>query len=120
MLVMADRLDATVRRNADTMYRSADDFLADLRIVQRSLADAGAPRAAYGPCKRSIWQVETFRFHMVEMEFRQHSLVHTRALADVREHGRHGDLAPMTREVLDTFRAIGSIQKRYGEKMAHR
>ena len=120
MLVMADRLDATVRRNADTMYRSADDFLADLRIVQRSLAEAGAPRAAYGPVQTLIWQVETFGFHMVEMEFRQHSLVHTRALADIHEHGRHGDLQPMTREVLDTFRAIGSIQKRYGEKMAHR
>lgn len=26
----------------------------------------------------------------------------------------------MTREVLDTFRAIGSIQRRYGKKMAHR
>ena len=26
----------------------------------------------------------------------------------------------MTREVIDTFRAIGSIQKRYGKKMAHR
>ena len=46
MLVMADRLDATVRRNADTMYRSADDLLADLRVVQRSLAQAGAVRAA--------------------------------------------------------------------------
>ena len=70
-----------------------------------------------------IWQVETFGFHMVEMEFRQHSLVHTRALADIREHGLHGEngpLDPMTREVLDTFRAIGSIQKRYGEKMARR
>ena len=120
MLVMADRLDATVRRNADTMYRTSDDFLADLRVVQRSLAAAGAPRAAYGPVQTLIWQVETFGFHMVEMEFRQHSLVHERALADIREHGIHGELAPMTREVLDTFRAIGSIQKRYGEKMAHR
>ena len=120
MLVMADRLDATVRRNADTMYRSADEFLADLRVVQRSLAEAGAVRAAYGPVQTLIWQVETFGFHMVEMEFRQHSLVHTRALDDIREHGLHGELAPMTREVLDTFRAIGSIQKRYGEKMARR
>ena len=123
MLVMADRLDATIRRNADTMYRSAEEFLADLRVVQRSLAAAGAVRAAYGPVQTLIWQVETFGFHMVEMEFRQHSVVHERALADIREHGLHGErgeLAPMTREVLDTFRAIGSIQKRYGEKMARR
>ncbi len=123
MLVMADRLNATVRRNADTMYRCAEDFIADLRVVQRSLAQAGAVRAAYGPVQTLIWQVESFGFHMVEMEFRQHSLVHTRALEDIRAHGLNGErgqLDPMTREVLDTFRAIGSIQKRYGEKMAHR
>ncbi len=120
MLVMAARLDATVTRNADTMYHTAEEFLEDLRIVQRSLAAAGARRAAYGPVQTLIWQVETFGFHMVEMEFRQHSVVHSRALADIREHGVHGDLAPMTREVLDTFRAIGSIQKRFGQKMARR
>ena len=123
MLVMADRLKATVGRNADTMYRSCDDFLADLRVVQRSLAQAGATRAAYGPVQTLIWQAETFGFHMVEMEFRQHSVVHARALADIREHGRNGErgpLDPMTREVLDTFRALGSIQRRYGTKMARR
>ena len=120
MLVMAARLDATVTRNADTMYRTCDEFLADLRVVQRSLAAAGAVRAAYGPVQTLIWQAETFGFHMVEMEFRQHSVVHSRALADIRENGIHGELAPMTREVLDTFRAIGSIQKRYGQKMARR
>ncbi|WP_410054791.1 phosphoenolpyruvate carboxylase [Olsenella uli] len=123
MLVMADRLRATVLRNADTRYRSSDDFLADLRVVQRSLAEGGAPRAAYGPVQTLIWQTESFGFHMVEMEFRQHSLVHSRALADIHEHGRNGErgaLQPMTREVLDTFRALGSIQKRYGIKMARR
>ena len=120
MLVMASRLDATVGRNADTMYNSCDEFLDDLRVVQRSLAEAGAVRAAYGPVQTLIWQAESFGFHMVEMEFRQHSVVHARALEDIREHGIHGELQPMTREVLDTFRAIGSIQKRFGEKMAHR
>lgn len=120
MLVMADRLDGTVARDADVLYTLADELLDDLRVVQRSLAAAGAERAAYGPVQTLIWQVESFGFHMVEMEFRQHSLVHTRALADIREHGIHGDLAPMTREVLDTFRAISSIQKRYAPKMAHR
>ncbi len=57
------------------------------------------------------------------MEFRQHSVVHARALADIREHGRwgeRGELAPMTREVLDTFRAIAWIQRRCGVKAARR
>lgn len=120
MLVMAARLEGTAARNADIMYRSPDELVADLRIVQDSLAAAGAARAAYGPVQTLIWQVETFGLHLVEMEFRQHSVVHERALADIREHGVHGKLDPMTREVLDTFRAIGAIQKRYGEKMARR
>ncbi len=120
MLVMAARLEGTAARNVDIMYRTPDELLADLRTVQESLAAAGAVRAAYGPVQTLVWQVETFGFHLVEMEFRQHSVVHARALADIRAQGVHGRLDPMTREVLDTFRAIGSIQKRYGQKMAHR
>ena len=120
MLVMADRLRYTIERDADLMYHSCDDFIADLQVVQRSLAEAGAKRSAYGPLQDLIWQAQTFGFHMVEMEFRQHSVVHARALKDIHENGIHGDLQPMTREVIDTFRAIGSIQKRYGKKMAHR
>ncbi len=121
--VMSGRLSATVERNADCMYASPEEFLADLRVVQSSLAQAGARREAYGPVQTLIWQVETFGFHMVEMEFRQHSVVHTRALADIAEHGLHGErgkLDPMTVEVLDTFRALGSIQKRGGLRAARR
>lgn len=123
MLVMADRLHYTIERDTDLMYHSCEDFIAELKIVQRSLADGGDPRAAYGPLQDLIWQAETFGFHMVEMEFRQHSLVHARALEDIREHGLHGErgpLQPMTQEVLDTFRALGSIQKRNGMKAAGR
>ncbi|KAB5912357.1 phosphoenolpyruvate carboxylase [Bifidobacterium adolescentis] len=123
MLVMADRLKATVDRDADLMYRSCEDYIADLKTVQRSLAEANAKRSAYGPLQDLIWQAETFGFHMVEMEFRQHSVVHSRALEDIREHGLHGErgeLQPMTHEVLDTFRALGSIQKRNGIKAARR
>lgn len=123
MLVMAERLRATVERTADVMYACAEDFIADLRVVQSSLARAGAVRAAYGPVQRLIWQAQTFGFHLVEMEFRQHSLVHSRALADIEEHGRwgeRGELAPMTREVLDTFRAIAQIQRRNGVDAARR
>ena len=123
MLVIADRLHYTEARDADLMYHSCDDFISDLQVVQRSLADAGAVRHAYGPLQDLIWQAQTFGFHLVEMEFRQHSLVHARALEDIREHGLHGErgeLQPMTHEVLDTFRALGSIQKRNGIKAARR
>ena len=123
MLVMADRLKATIDRDADLMYRSCEDYIADLKTVQRSLAEANAKRSAYGPLQDLIWQAETFGFHMVEMEFRQHSVVHSRALEDIREHGLYGErgeLQPMTHEVLDTFRALGSIQKRNGIKAARR
>ena len=123
MLVMADRLRYTIERDADLMYHSCDDFIADLQVVQRSLAEAGAKRSAYGPLQDLIWQAQTFGFHMVEMEFRQHSVVHARALEDIREHGLHGErgeLQPMTHEVLDTFRALGAIQKRNGIKAARR
>ena len=120
MLVMANRLEATIARTADIMYANADELLRDLRVVQDSLARAGAVREAYGPLQRLIWQVETFGFHMVEMEFRQHSLVHMRALEDLHAHGRDGELDAMTREVLETFRAIGNIQRRNGVKAARR
>lgn len=123
VLVIADRLQATIQRDADLMYADCEDFIADLRVVQNSLAKAGAVRQAYGPLQDLIWQAQTFGFHMVEMEFRQHSLVHARALEDIREHGLHGErgeLQPMTHEVLDTFRALGAIQKRNGQKAARR
>ena len=101
MLVMADRLKATIDRDADLMYHSYEDYIADLKTVQRSLAEANAKRSAYGPLQDLIWQAETFGFHMVEMEFRQHSVVHSRALEDIREHGLHGErgeLQPMPSE----------------------
>ena len=123
MLVMADRLKATIDRDADLMYHSCEDYIADLKTVQRSLAEANAKRSAYGPLQDLIWQAETFGFHMVEMEFRQHSVVHSRAREDIRAdglHGERGELQPMTHEVLDTFRALGSIQKRNGIKAARR
>ena len=114
MLMMSFRLDATIARTADLMYPNADAFVSDLLVVQDSLARAGCVRAAYGPMQDLLWKVKSFGFSLVEMEVRQHSLVHARALADLEEHGRYGNLDDMTHEVLETFRAIGTIQRRNG------
>ncbi|WP_425467248.1 phosphoenolpyruvate carboxylase [Rarobacter incanus] len=120
LLVISERIAATRRRDADLAYASAEQLEADLRVVQDSLIAAGAPRAAYGGLQNLIWQVQTFGFHLVELEVRQHSQVHEEALADIAENGLDGDLKERTVEVLDTYRAIGAIQKRYGVRAVRR
>ncbi len=120
MYAISSRVRATIARSADYMYASSEELVSDLRVVQSSLAEAGAAREAYGPVQRLIWQVETFGFGMVEMEIRQHSVVHARALEDLRQNGPDGQLQPMTKEVLATLRAMSFIQKRNGRDAARR
>lgn len=120
LLGIVERIAATRRRDADLAYANADELEADLRIVQDSLQAAGARRAAYGDLQRLLWQVQTFGFHLAELEVRQHSQVHAAALADIEANGVDGDLQPMTVEVLDTFRALGTVQRRFGVAAARR
>ncbi|WP_425498989.1 phosphoenolpyruvate carboxylase [Oerskovia flava] len=120
MLVVAERIAATRARDADLAYVGPEQLEADLRVVQDSLLAAGAQRAAYGDVQQLVWQVETFGFHLAELEVRQHSQVHAAALAEIAEKGVHGELSERTREVLDTFRALGSVQQRYGHRAARR
>ena len=111
LLYLARRLEATRLRHADLAYPGAADFLADLRLVQDSLAAAGATRQAFGELQQLIWQAETFGFHLASLEIRQHSAVHARALREITEGGT---LSAQTAEVLATFRAAGWIQDRFG------
>jgi phosphoenolpyruvate carboxylase len=118
--MVAERLAATRRRDADLSYAGPEEVLADLDVVQRSLEAAGATRVAFGDLQKLIWQVQTFGFHLAELEVRQHSQVHAAALADIEAKGLDGDLEPRTVEVLDTYRAIGAVQRRYGVAAARR
>ncbi len=120
LLVVIERISATRRRDADLAYADASELEADLRTVQASLVAAGAARAAYGDLQRLLWQVQSFGFHLGELELRQHSQVHAAALADIEANGVDGDLQPMTVEVLDTFRALGTVQRRFGVVAARR
>jgi phosphoenolpyruvate carboxylase len=117
LLVIAERIVATRRRDADLAYSKPEELLADLRIIQNSLRAAGAQRSANGELQNLIWQVQTFGFHLAELEVRQHSKVHREAIAEVRAGG---ELTPMTAEVLDVFRTISSLQRRYGVSAARR
>ena len=83
LLHAAVRIQATRRGELDRAYRGPDELLTDLRLVQQSLAGAGAGRAAYGELQNLIWQVETFGFHLAELEIRQHSSAHTEVLREL-------------------------------------
>ncbi|WP_393916646.1 phosphoenolpyruvate carboxylase [Halostreptopolyspora alba] len=111
LLFATQRIRATRERDADLAYPGPEALLADLRTVQESLWAAGAHRQANGELQHLIWQVETFGFHLAELEIRQHSDVHARALQEVRAGGQ---LSEMTEEVLATLRVVSWIQERFG------
>ncbi|HIW99168.1 MAG TPA: phosphoenolpyruvate carboxylase [Candidatus Nesterenkonia stercoripullorum] len=113
LLAASIRLEATRNRHADIAYAGPEQVLQDLRTVQGSLAAGGAPRAAYGALQDLIWQVETFGFHLAELEVRQHSKVHSQTLAWLEDPDVEAPAVP-GEEVLDTFRAIAAIQSRSG------
>jgi phosphoenolpyruvate carboxylase len=117
LLFAAARLDATRNDESQLAYSSPEEFLADLRTVQASLRSAGAHRTANGELQHLIWQTETFGFHLAELEVRQHSEVHRRALAEIHAGG---ELSPMTEEVLAVFRTIADLQRRFGTRAARR
>ncbi|MGW4421470.1 phosphoenolpyruvate carboxylase [Streptosporangium sp. NPDC004631] len=110
LLFVAARIGATRQRGLDLAYRSPGELLADLRIAQASLVAGKAPRQAYGELQHLIWQVETFGFHLAELEVRQHSQVHAEALAELAA----GRSSERTDEVLATIRTIAWIQERFG------
>ena len=116
MLLVARRIAATRARDADHAYSDPDELLAELRIVQESLVAAAAPRQAYGTLQQLIWQVQSFGFHLTELEVRQHSSVHARVLAELEA----GQTSELSTEVLDVFRAVAFVQKRFGPRAAGR
>jgi phosphoenolpyruvate carboxylase len=145
LLLAAERLAATRaallgapgRGGPGRGYRDAGEFLAEVRLVQASLAEAGAARLAYGELQHLAWQAETFGFHLASLEVRQHGAVHAEALAELAPEAA-GDAAALdrlatdgwtadpaaageaTREVLETLRVMAELQARFGPDACRR
>jgi phosphoenolpyruvate carboxylase len=104
-------------------YATAADLETELTEIADSLVAEGLERVAWGEVAELRWQVGTFRFHLAELEVRQHSAVHTAALTAIRD-GRPPETevsAGVTvGEVLATFRAIADAQARFGVQACHR
>jgi phosphoenolpyruvate carboxylase len=120
LLYAAQRLRATRLGEADRpglAYAGPDEFIADLRLVQGALTQAGAARQAFGELQHLLWQAETFGFHLAELEVRQHSAVHARVLAEMRSGGA---LSAQASEAVATFQAMAWIQGRFGARACRR
>jgi phosphoenolpyruvate carboxylase len=107
----------------DRGYATPAALLADLRMLQQALAEGAAGRVAWGGVQDLVWQVETFGFHLAELEVRQHAEVHEAALALLRAGaGGEAEAAPgvSVAEVLDTLRVIAELQSSFGEEACRR
>ena len=106
-------------------YASPEQLAREVEELQEALAADGLPRVAYGELQEFRWQVETFGFHLASLEVRQHSAVHRAALDILRRDSEPDwatELSPGVDlgEVLATFRAMASIQARFGDRACRR
>jgi phosphoenolpyruvate carboxylase len=104
-------------------YETAAEVDAELAEIQDALVADGLGRVAWGEVQDFRWQVVTFGFHLAALEVRQHSAVHAAALAALgRVPAATADAAPgvPVGEVADTFRAIATLQGRFGPSAVDR
>jgi phosphoenolpyruvate carboxylase len=131
---------------AKAKYNSADEFTADLLVLDRSLRNHYANYVADTFIKKLIRQVELFGFHTAALDVRQHSKEHENAMTEVLAKmgitPNYAELAEeakiqlltdvlndprpitspylsyteMTKEVVDVFHTIKAAQKEFGLK----
>ncbi|HBK57007.1 MAG TPA: phosphoenolpyruvate carboxylase [Xanthomonadales bacterium] len=81
LTLMSARLRASMRVDDDTGYATPDEFLADLRLIERSLCDHRGEHAGVFALRRLIRRVRCFGFHLATLDLRQESRQHDAALA---------------------------------------
>jgi len=74
------RLHATLGEQADA-YASADAFIDDIALVEKSLLGHGGAHAGAFAVRRLLWRARTFGFHLARLDVRQDARVHDEALS---------------------------------------
>ena len=64
-------------------YKSEDELLHDLKIIQKSLVGHNDKASANGPLKDLIRLVESFGFYLLKLDIRQESTRHSDAVANI-------------------------------------
>jgi phosphoenolpyruvate carboxylase len=145
---MGARIDATRRlvasrdagrvRQERAAYPDVAAFERDLTLVRDYLVGAGAIQACHTTLDPFIAGVRAHGFHGFMMDVRDHADVHAAAISEIMSKGQGGStegnrlraallgkrgrkaaaLSDETRQVIDTFRAIATIQDEAGEPAA--
>jgi phosphoenolpyruvate carboxylase len=134
------RLQAALERR-ERGYPDARGYLADLELIDRTLAAPGLEPLRSGRLAEARRRAEVFGFHLATMDLRQHSAVHERAVAELLAAGGVDDyerrdeparvallaglleradvgaprertrLSAATRELLDTLDVVGRARR---------
>ena len=131
--------DAGRPRRERAAYPDATAFEADLQLIRDVLLRAGAEQACRTAFDPLLAIVRAHGFHGLMMDVRDHADVHTAAVSEILRKGKKGaDVAKLrailtgkskslirtrklsadTKRVIDTFRAIQTIQDEAGESAA--
>ena len=83
--IFKEKVDNVMKISRDTTiaYRSAQELLNDLMLVQNSLLADGEQNVAQGQLAALIRRVQVFGFHFAALDVRQHSERHASALAEL-------------------------------------
>ncbi|MFZ7096138.1 phosphoenolpyruvate carboxylase [Luteimonas dalianensis] len=133
LVLMSARLDP----DADNAYAGVDDFLADLELIDASLAAHRGDRAGGHALRRLLRRVRSFGFHMAALDLRQDSAAHDAALGALEGDAGWGERpleqrlerlhaliqtprperpdADAAASSLEVFRTVKSARARYGD-----
>jgi len=131
--------DAGRPRREPAAYPNVEAFEADLLLIRDALLSAGAEQACRTAFDPLLAAVRAHGFHGLMMDVRDHADVHAAAIAELIPAGRPGSetaklrkalsggakslvrnrkLSADTKRVVDTFRAVQTIQNEAGEAAA--
>ncbi len=131
-----------IEKNQKTIYHSGDEFLEELKLIQRSLTET---ELTCRDLEHLICQVEIYKFNLVELDMRQESSRHSDTINEITDYLQlwsqsYNDLSepervqwlseelqtrrPLipgelpfsekTRETVETFRLLRQLQQEFG------
>jgi len=96
-----------------TSYASAAEFESDLVLIRESLQSNRGERLAHVHISSLLRKVRKFGFHLYTLDIRQHARLHTQVMEELGGDLNSEPKSAMGREVLETFRAIAELKRRY-------